>query len=66
MDIQIQEVTAFIPNFRRQCETCGDSPTVDVAIGHGATRQVVRGRVALCGVCTWGESAMRNYRLWNL
>lgn len=61
MDLPIREVTAFEPNWHRDCETCGDGPTVDVVVDG----RIVRDRVALCGPCTWGEAAMRNYHLWN-
>jgi hypothetical protein len=53
------QIDSYEPNYGRQCEVCGESPTVT---------GVFQGRVvydgSMCGVCTWGEAACRDPANW--
>lgn len=52
-------VDAWVPDYGRQCENCGETPVVTgVADGH----VVYQG--ALCGVCSWGDSNARDPANW--
>jgi hypothetical protein len=50
---------AYVPNYGRQCEICGETPCVS---------GVLNGRVvydgSMCGVCTWGEAACADPANW--
>lgn len=54
------KIDSYEPDYSRQCEVCG--------AGHVVTC-VKDGKVVfkstLCGVCTWGESEMRDPEEWN-
>jgi hypothetical protein len=51
MSDDLESLSAFRPDWKRQCETCGNAPVV------GAT--------GLCGPCTWGEAETMNGAWWG-
>lgn len=53
-------VDSFEPDYDEECDVCGQSPTV-TAVKDG---QVIHS-TGMCGVCTWGESAMLDPAQWN-
>lgn len=58
---QILEVEAFEPNFTRECETCGTSPTVETV----ANGKRWRSLAALCGACKFDDPNKADPRTWN-
>lgn len=60
MNDQIVEVSEWRPNFKKTCCNCDQSPTVEGWFGE---ERVYKGD--MCGVCTWGEAGMRDWRKWN-
>ncbi|MGF6978991.1 hypothetical protein QFZ94_007506 [Paraburkholderia sp. JPY465] len=52
-------VDAWVPDYGRQCEVCGQSPCVT---GVRAGKVVYHG--SMCGVCTWGDSACIDPANW--
>lgn len=59
-DGEVTQVDAFVPNFTRQCENCGQSPTV-MAMKDG--KVVYQG--TMCGPGTWGDADMADPNKWN-
>lgn len=53
-------VDGFKPDYTQGCEVCGTGHVV-TAVKDG--KVVFQG--TMCGVCTWGESAMRDPKEWN-
>ncbi|MGF6792728.1 hypothetical protein [Paraburkholderia sp. 35.1] len=52
-------VDAWVPDYGRQCEVCGETPCVNgLSDGH----VVYAG--AKCGACTWGETACADPANW--
>ena len=43
----------FIPNYKRKCVVCGQTPTVDIKSVETGT---IVDSTDMCGVCTWGEA----------
>lgn len=57
---EVQQVDRFVPDYGHQCEVCGAD---HVVTAQKDGRTVYQG--SMCGVCTWGESAMRDPEEWN-
>lgn len=54
------EVTKWIPDYKHNCEVCGTNHVVT-----GITDEKIVYQGTMCGVCTWGESAMLDPVNWN-
>ncbi len=54
------EIDSYQPDYKRECEVCGAN---HVVTGVKDGKVVYQGE--MCGVCTWGESAMRDPAKWN-
>jgi len=52
-------VDEWVPNYGRRCEVCGETPCV-TGVRNGAV--VYDG--SLCGVCTWGDTALADPGRW--
>jgi hypothetical protein len=52
-------VDAWVPDYGRSCENCGETPVVT---GMAEGRVVYHG--SQCGVCTWGDSQARDPANW--
>ncbi len=53
-------IDAYVPDYTKQCAVC-EANHVVTAVKDG--KVVYQGE--MCGVCTWGESAMRDPEEWN-
>ena len=57
---EVISIDKYKPDYTQECEVCG--------AGHVVTG-VKNGKVVyqgtMCGVCTWGEAAMRDPEEWN-
>lgn len=54
------QIDKYEPDYKHSCENCG---TGHVVTGGKDGEVVYQGN--MCGVCTWGESAMRDPAEWN-
>ncbi len=52
-------VDAWVPEYGKQCENCGETPVVT---GVAGGRVVYHG--SLCGACSWGDSACSDPANW--
>jgi len=57
---EVIQADSFEPDYTHECEVCGVNHVV-TAVKDG--KVVYQGE--MCGVCTWGESAMRDPAEWN-
>lgn len=57
---EVINIDRFEPDYKRLCCNCGKKPVVT---GVKDGKVVYQGE--MCGVCTWGESAMRDPAEWN-
>ncbi len=48
---EINELSAFRPDWKNECDVCGQKPIVSAT--------------GLCGPCTWGESDTMNGAWWD-
>ncbi len=60
MSDDIINIDKFVPDYTNTCEVCGAN---HVVTGVKDGKVVYQGE--MCGVCTWGESAMRDPKEWN-
>jgi hypothetical protein len=51
MSDDLDNLSAFRPDWKGECEVCSQSPTVSAT--------------GLCGPCTWGESDTMNGNWWG-
>lgn len=56
---EIIEVEDWRPDYTRKCEVCGAG---HVVTGWKGGKEVYSGD--MCGVCSWGEAAMRDPANW--
>jgi hypothetical protein len=56
---EFQKIDAWVPDWGRACEVCGNAPCV---VGMYQSKVVFDG--GMCGVCTWGEAACREPANW--
>lgn len=54
------KVDSFEPDYSKTCDVCGADHVV-TAVVDGKTIDIFD----MCGVCTWGESAMADPDNWN-
>jgi hypothetical protein len=54
------QIDSYQPDYAHKCEVCGAD---HVVTGVKDGKVVYRGE--MCGVCTWGEAAMRDPKEWN-
>lgn len=55
------EIEKYLPNYKKKCEVCKQTPTVQGVDKQG--KVVYNGD--MCGVCTWGEAACLDPNNWN-
>lgn len=53
-------IDEYRPDYKHKCEVCGADHVVT-----GVKDGVVVYQGEMCGVCTWGESEMRDPEEWN-
>lgn len=52
-------IEKWVPDYGRQCETCGQSPCVS-----GMADGMVVYEGSMCGVCTWGDPKCADPANW--
>ncbi len=57
---EVINIDSYEPDYTHTCEVCGAN---HVVTGVKDGKVVYQGE--MCGVCTWGESAMRDPKEWN-
>ena len=57
---EVTPVERWEPDYSRECEVCGRTPCVTAVLGDRRTYEGT-----MCGMCTWGEAAMRDPSQWN-
>jgi hypothetical protein len=57
---EVIEIDEYAPDYKRRCCNCEQTPVVT---GVKDGKVVYQGE--MCGVCTWGESAMHDPSKWN-
>ena len=57
---EVINIDEYKPDYKHQCIVCDDTPVVT---GVKDGKVVYQGE--MCGVCTWGESAMLDPKEWN-
>ena len=57
---EVITIDSYEPDYKHRCEVCGAD---HVVTGVKDGKVVYQGE--MCGVCTWGESAMIDPEAWN-
>jgi hypothetical protein len=60
MSNEVIEIDRYTPDYTQHCEVCGANHVVT-----GVKDGVVVYQGSMCGVCTWGEAAMRDPEEWK-